>query len=246
MDIVARFDGVSLSYGAREALRCLSFELPAGEIHGFLGPNGAGKTTTIRLMMGLLAPSGGTVELFGADPCTNREVLGLVGYVPDRPFVYEKLTGWEFLALCGALRGMQPEEVMDRGLALASRMAISDRLDELTEGYSHGMRQKLCIVAAFLHAPRLVVMDEPMVGLDPMAQAELKELFREHAAGGGTVFLSTHTLSVAEQVCHKVTLLYGGRRIACGPTHELKRRVKEGEDADLEHVFLSIVRELGG
>jgi ABC-2 type transport system ATP-binding protein len=235
-----RLVGVRKRYGAFTAVDGIDLAVRPGEIFGFLGPNGAGKTTTIRMVAGVLRPSEGRILLGGddllADPLRAKRRLG---YIPDRPFLYEKLTGSEFLRFVAGLWGQGGAEVE----ALAARMlelfGLTEWKDELVESYSHGMRQKLLITSALLHRPELIVVDEPMVGLDPRAARILKDLLRAFADEGGAVFLSTHTLEVAEALCDRIAILAQGRILACGSMDELRAEASAG-GAHLEEIFLRL------
>jgi len=233
-------EGVKKAYGRFQAVRGIDLAVPRGEIFGFLGPNGAGKTTTIRMVAGILQPTAGRIRVAGVDllddPGTAKRHIG---YIPDRPFLYEKLSGGEFLRFVAALWGKEGPEVearMDRFLELFSLAAWKD---ELIESYSHGMRQKLLISSAFLHDPDLVVVDEPMVGLDPRSARILKDLLRSFVEGGGTVFLSTHTLEVAEAVCDRIAIIVAGEIQAQGTMDELRAKAGQGA-AHLEEIFLRV------
>ena len=206
--------------------------VPHGQLFGFLGPNGAGKTTTLRMIAGILRPTAGTVHIDGIDvaedPIAAKAVLG---YIPDRPFIYEKLTGAEFLRFVAGLYGQDGPVIERRMTELLTLFDLLEWRDELVESYSHGMRQKLIISSAFLHKPKVIVVDEPMVGLDPKAARILKDLFREYTKRGHTIMMSTHTLEVAETVCDRVAIIQGGRIRAAGTMDELyaeRRRGSEG------------------
>lgn len=234
-------------YGDKEAVAGINLQVADGEIYGFLGPNGAGKTTTIRMIVGLLAATAGTIRVAGFD--LARDALAIkaqLGYIPDRPYVYEKLTGWEFLRFTGELYGMDAERIRRQGSLWLERFGLAEDAGRLTENYSHGMRQKLVFCACFLHEPRLVVVDEPMVGLDPRSARLLKDILREKARAGMTVFLSTHTLSVAEELCDRVGIIHRGRIIAEGSPVALRQQVAtaDGESGrDLESAFLRLTEE---
>ena len=239
------FRNLTKRFGPKIAVDNLALRLEAGEVFGFLGPNGAGKTTTIRLMAGLLRPTSGTV-VYGDSGKTldvqrdGRAVRSLLGYIPDSPFLYEKLTGREHLRFVGELYRVEPrvlDEEIDRYLALFD---LSDRADRPIEGYSHGMRQKIVMSAALLHNPKVLVVDEPMVGLDPKSSRLVKNLFVTLAHERGvTVFLSTHSLDVAEEVCDRVGILGEGKLLALGSTKELAA-TNGKTPGRLEEVFLRI------
>lgn len=226
-----------------EVLRGISLEVERGELFGFLGPNGAGKTTTIRIMTGLLLPTGGSVEIAGFDVVRDPfEVKRRVGYVPDRAFLYDKLTGLEFLEFVGHLYGLGRDKVWREAEGLLDLFDLMEWKDELVEAYSHGMRQKLAMTAALLHRPEVVVIDEPMVGLDPRSARHFKSLLRDIVAGGQTVFMSTHTLEVAETLCARVGIIQNGQIIALGTLDELREQASYG-DHSLEEVFLKLTEE---
>lgn len=237
---VLHLEGIRKEYGGFTAVKGLDLQVPRGRIFGFLGPNGAGKTTTIRMVAGILRPTSGRVRIDGIDLATEPgRAKARVGYIPDRPFLYEKLSGVEFLRFVAALwgkEGAETERRIDRFLDLFS---LEPWRHELIESYSHGMRQKLLISSAFLHDPALIVVDEPMVGLDPRAARILKDLFRSWVEGGGTIFLSTHTLEVAEALCDRIAILAEGSIIAQGSMEELREQADAG-GAGLEEIFLKV------
>lgn len=225
------------------AVNNLSLAVPKGEIFGFIGPNGAGKTTTIKIMAGLMAPTSGSVSICGIDMAENpREAKAKIGFIPDRPYLYEKLTGMEFLKFIARVYGMAPGGFKEKAQFLLDRFALSDWADDLIEAYSHGMRQRLVMAAALLHDPEVIVVDEPMVGLDPVAVILVKQIFRELAEKGVTLFMSTHSLGVAQDVCHRIGIIHQGRLIATGSLDQLRERARAA-DADLEAVFMALTAE---
>src|SRR5829696_4600086 len=230
-------------YGTFTAVDALDLDVPRGELFGFLGPNGAGKTTTLRMIAGILRPSSGTVRIAGIDlanqPTAAKQKLG---FIPDRPFIYEKLTGVEFLRFVAGLYGQAGPEIERRGRELLALFDLEEWQDELVESYSHGMRQKLIISSAFVHKPEVIVVDEPMVGLDPKAAKILKELFREYTNRGNTIMMSTHTLEVAEAMCDRIGIIKSGTIRACGTMDEL-RSGEGGSDSALEDIFLRLTGE---
>ena len=229
-------------YGSQCALSELSLSIPTGEICGLLGPNGAGKTTTIRTLSGLVRPSAGRVTLGGFDIATHpREAKRLLAYVPDRPYLYEKLTGHEFLAFVGGLYDLTPAQVAKGAQGYLELLGLTEHAGRLIEGYSHGMKQKLMITAALLHEPRIFIVDEPMVGLDPRSARTVAGMFRQLSSAGITVLLSTHTLSVAEKVCDRIAILNRGRLVALGGLEELRAESRTG--GTLEEVFLKLTEE---
>jgi len=238
-----RVTGLTRRFGDFTAVRELSLEVRPGEILGFLGPNGAGKTTTLRCCSGLLKPDAGEVVVAGRS--LDRESIGAkraLGLVPDRPFLYERLTGTEFLDFVAAIYGVPETEARARALVLFARLSF-DAAGDTIETYSLGMRQKLSIVAALLHDPPLLMLDEPLNGLDPFSTRALKDLLREHAGRGGGALVSTHLLDVAERLCDRVVILHRGEKRAEGTLAELRGA---RADATLEDVFLSLTGDAEG
>ena len=237
---------LSKHYGKLAAVDQLNLEVSAGEIFGFLGPNGAGKTTTIRTMMGILKPTSGQILLGDYDVIKEPEkAKAISGFIPDRPFIYEKLSGNEFLAFVGKLHRMENKRLETRIAELLEHLELTPWKDELVESYSHGMKQRLVVCAALIHEPRILIVDEPMVGMDPKGARTLKDLFRSLAANGTTVFLSTHSISVAEEICHRIGIIQKGRLIACGAMADIHRQASggNGRNGNLESVFLELTRE---
>jgi ABC-2 type transport system ATP-binding protein len=235
-----RLEGLTKRYGKFVAVQPLELHVPRGELFGFLGPNGAGKTTTIRMIAGVLRPSGGRITIAGHDlAVASLEARRRIGYIPDRPFLYDKLTGSEFLRFVSGLWGQEGADAERRAEELLELFELTPWRDTPVESYSHGMRQKLLISSALVHRPELIVVDEPMVGLDPRAARLIKDLLRSFVAGGGTVFLSTHTLEVAESLCDRIAILAGGRIAALGTMEELRREAAAGT-AGLEEIFLKV------
>lgn len=227
-------------YGRFEAVKGLDLSVKRGEIFGFLGPNGAGKTSTIRMVAGVLRPTSGQVLVGGDDLEEEPErAKSRVGYIPDRPYLYDKLSGGEFLRFVAGLWGREGDEVEARADRLLELFHLTPWKDELIESYSHGMRQKILISSALIHQPELIVVDEPMVGLDPRSARLLKDLFRTFAENGGTVFLSTHTLEVAEALCDRIAIIAEGEVIASGTMDELREQAHAG-GAHLEEIFLKV------
>ncbi len=230
-------------YGTTIAVNKLSLNVSAGEIYGFIGPNGAGKTTTIRMMGGILAPTSGSIVIgnidMAGDPVAAKK---MIGFVPDRPFLYEKLTGMEFLHFSADLYDVCPETFPAKAENLLRQFALWEWADELVEAYSHGMKQRLIIASALLHDPQILIIDEPMVGLDPAAVRMVKDIFQDLAQKKITIFVSTHTLSIAEELCHRIGVIHKGTLLAQGTVKELRHVARIGE-AGLEEVFLTITKE---
>ena len=235
-----RLNQLTKRYGRFTAVDRIDLVVPSGELFGFLGPNGAGKTTTFRMIAGILRPTSGTVEVGGID--INRrplEAKARLGFIPDRPFVYDKLTGAEFLRFAAALYGQDGPVVERRIDELLELFELTRWKNELTESYSHGMRQKLIISGALVHRPEVIVVDEPMIGLDPRSARLLKDLFRQFVDRGGTVLMSTHTLEVAETMCDRIAIMHGGKIIASGNMAELQEQTSS-QHLGLEDLFLKL------
>jgi ABC-2 type transport system ATP-binding protein len=244
-----RLEGLTKTYGKFVAVDNIDLHVPRGTMFGFLGPNGAGKTTTLRIIAGIMRPTAGRVWLGGddvvADPMAAKARLG---FIPDRPFLYEKLTGAEFLRFVAGLYRQDGEVVEKRIDELLDVFELSQWKHELIESYSHGMRQKLIISSALIHRPECIVVDEPMVGLDPKAARLLKDIFRQFVDRGGTVLMSTHTLEVAETMCDRISIIQEGKIVAQGTMADLREQTAAG-DASLEELFLKLtggaaIREL--
>jgi len=232
--------GLVKRYGAFTAVDDVDLEVGPGEIHGFLGPNGAGKTTTIRIIAGLLKPTAGRVAINGHDLATRPEAAKLsLGFIPDRPFIYEKLTAGEFLRFHAGLFGMDGDGVPERVAELLELFELSRWEGELVESFSHGMKQRLVMCAAFLHRPQAVVVDEPMVGLDPRGARLIKDVFRHMSRRGVAILMSTHTLEVAQEMCDRISIIQKGRIIARGTVDEL-RTLAGSRDEQLTPVFLKL------
>jgi ABC-2 type transport system ATP-binding protein len=243
MEPMIQIKGLTKKYGTFTAVDAIDLEVPRGQLFGFLGPNGAGKTTTLRMIAGILRPTTGTVRIGDIDIGTHPAAAkALLGYIPDRPFIYEKLTGGEFLRFVAGLYGQSGPVVEHRMAELLTLFDLFQWRDELVESYSHGMRQKLIISSAFLHRPEVIVVDEPMIGLDPKAARILKDLFREYVSRGHTIMMSTHTMEVAESLCDRIAIIHGGRIRAAGTMQELYASVEAGAKG-LEELFLRLTGE---
>lgn len=233
--------GLSKHFGALRAVDSLDLRIARGEFFAFLGPNAAGKTTTIKMLAGLLRPTAGRCSIGGFDVQKSPEAAKrLLAYVPDFPFLYEKLTCAEFMRFIGELFELDRGEMTRKTDALFERFGLGEYRNELTENLSHGTRQRLVIASALLHDPEVLIIDEPMVGLDPRHARIVKDELKERSRRGMTVFLSTHTLSVAEEIADRIGIIHEGRLVALGTVEELRRQSAQGSGA-LENVFLAIV-----
>lgn len=222
------------------AVNKINLEVKKGMIIGFLGPNGAGKTTTIKMMSGVLAPTSGQIIINGMDLARQPSaVKQCVGFIPDRPFVYEKLSGLEFLRLIGALYRLGNTPLLNHRISeLLELFDLSHWQEELIESYSHGMKQRLVMCAALLHRPQVLIVDEPMVGLDPKAARLVKGIFKDQARQGTTIFMSTHSLEIAEEVCEEIAILQSGEILAEGTAEALRHLA--GVEGNLESIFLKL------
>lgn len=229
-------------YGTTRAVDNLNLSIPAGQIFGFIGPNGAGKTTTIRMMGGIIEPTAGFVEICGINMKEQPEdAKGKIGFIPDRPYLYEKITAMEFLKFTAELYSVDGDDFLDKAETKLKMFSLSDWSGELIESFSHGMKQRLIMAAALLHEPEVIIVDEPMVGLDPFAIKMVKDLFVELASNGVTIFMSTHTLQIAEDVCDRIGIIHKGKLISMGTTEELKHEAHL-QEADLEDVFITLTQ----
>ena len=225
------------------AVSNLNLSIQKGEIFGFIGPNGAGKTTTIKMIGGILEPTSGSVMIAGISMKDHPEkAKSKIGFIPDRPYLYEKLTGMEFLKFVADLYGVDSDIFSEKAGQHLKMFSLLDWSNELIESYSHGMKQRLIMAAALLHDPEVIIVDEPMVGLDPVAIMMVKDLFRNLAKQGVTVFMSTHTLKIAEDICDRIGIIHKGHLIATGTTEDLQREAQV-TDADLEQVFLNLTTD---
>ena len=225
------------------AVSNLNLSIQKGEIFGFIGPNGAGKTTTIKMIGGVLEPTSGSVMIAGISMKDNPEkAKSKIGFIPDRPYLYEKLTGMEFLKFVADLYGVDSDIFSEKAEQHLKMFSLLDWSNELIESYSHGMKQRLIMAAALLHDPEVIIVDEPMVGLDPVAIMMVKDLFQNLAKQGVSVFMSTHTLKIAEDICDRIGIIHKGHLIATGTTDDLQRKAQV-TDADLEQVFLNLTMD---
>ena len=232
--------GVTKKYDDLVAVDDLTLEVARGEIFGFIGPNGAGKTTTIKMLAGLLRPSAGRIEIDGQDiSSAPEETKRILGYIPDTPYLYEALSAREFLTFVGKIYGLSSKVIEDRMASLFTYFGMDGWAHIRAEEYSHGMRQKVVVSSALLHEPRVLVVDEPMVGLDPQSARKVKDLFKARTREGMTIFLSTHTLAVAEELCARIGVIHKGRLIACGTVEDL-RKESGSRSRTLEEIYLEL------
>jgi ABC-2 type transport system ATP-binding protein len=234
-------------YGAKLAVEHVSLSVRGGEVFGFLGPNGAGKTTTIKMLVGLLQPTSGTVRIAGYDVQTQAlQAKAASGYVPDTPNLYAKLSGRELLRFVGDLYDLDRQQVNRRIEELLRMFDLTSAADDTVDSYSHGMQQKTALAAALMHDPRVLVLDEPTVGLDPKSARLIKDILRQMAERGAAVFLSTHILEIAERMCDRIGIIHQGRLIAVGTMDELRGLAQSGVAnlppgaASLEDIFLGL------
>jgi len=237
-----QFSHVTKKFGDLVAVNDLSLEVRQGEFFVILGPNAAGKTTSIKVLTGLIKPTDGTARVAGYDIQTDPlEARRRIAYVPDFPFLYDKLTPWEFFHFVGHLYGMTEQQIRTKALQLIERFNLSPYVNKYTEGLSHGTRQRVAIVAALLHDPEVFIIDEPMVGLDPHHTRVVKDVLKERSLRGMTVFVSTHQLSVAEELADRIGIMNLGRIIALGTPDQLRQQ--SGVDGPLERAFLALTAQ---
>jgi ABC-2 type transport system ATP-binding protein len=235
-----RLEELTKQYGKYVAVERLTLDVGGGELFGFLGPNGAGKTTTIKMIAGLLRPTSGRIHLAGFDLDREPEkAKSVLGFIPDRPFLYEKLSASEFLRFVAGLYGIDGHEVGRRIDELLELVELTHVKTELIESFSHGMKQRLVMAAAFIHDPQVLVVDEPMVGLDPKGARLIKRIFRERCHNGATIFVSTHTLEVAQEMCDRIGIILDGKLIALGNMEDLQKQ-SATERPELETIFLKL------
>lgn len=238
-----RIDGLVKDYGKIRAVNNLSLTVGDGEFFGFLGPNGAGKTTTIKIMAGLLKSTSGRVLINGFDISRDMvEAKKMTAYIPDKPFLYDKLTGREFLRFVGELYNMERSRIDAKTDELKDIFSMSEWIDELIEGYSHGMKQKMVMSSALVHDPEVIIVDEPMVGLDPRSIKLVKEIYTDLARNGVTIFMSTHTLEHAQQMCQRIGIIDRGELVAIGTMDELMKTAHTRR-RELEEIFFTLTEE---
>lgn len=236
-------ENLSKSFGSFEAVHNISLNVEAGDFFGFLGPNGAGKTTTIKMITGLYFPASGKVSINGIDIVKSPiEAKKIIGYIPDQPFLYDKLTGREFLFFSGGLYNLDKKYLINKIEEVIDDLKIEPWVDKRTEEYSQGMRQRIAIASSLLHSPKLIVVDEPMVGLDPQSANLVKKVLKKKTEEGASVFMSTHSLSVAEEICTRIGIIKNGNIIFDDKMEALEKFKKENNKT-LEEFFLELTNE---
>ena len=237
-----KLTNLTKNFGQFVAVNNINLEINAGDFFGFLGQNGAGKTTTIKMITGLYAPTEGTVQIGGIDIQKNHiEAKKLIGYIPDQPFLYEKLTGREFLYFCGGLYQIEKNKLKNKIDETIYQLKIDEWIDKRTEEYSQGMKQRIAIASALLHDPKLLVVDEPMVGLDPQSAVVVKNVLKEKAAAGVAIFMSTHSLNVAEEICSRIGIIKDGKMIF-EDNNEVIEQIIGTDHQNLESLFLHLTK----
>jgi ABC-2 type transport system ATP-binding protein len=235
-------ENVVKKFGSFTAVNNISIHVDKGEFFGFLGPNGAGKTTTIKMMTGLFSPTSGVISVGGYDVVKQpNRAKSIIGYIPDHPFLYDKLTGREFMAFVGGLFNVNGESIKDRSQQIIEHFEIGDWVDRLTEEYSQGMRQRISIAAALLHDPKVIIIDEPLIGLDPGSAKTVKDTLKSLTRNGVTVFMSTHSLHIVEELCDRINIIKDGK-IIYNDTLDKLDSFREGTDGKFESVFIELTK----
>jgi len=237
-----KLTNLTKNFGKFVAVNNINLEINAGDFFGFLGQNGAGKTTTIKMITGLYAPTEGTVQIGGIDIQKKHiEAKRLIGYIPDQPFLYEKLTGREFLYFCGGIYQIDKNKLKNKIDETIYQLKIDEWIDKRTEEYSQGMKQRIAIASALLHDPSLLVVDEPMIGLDPQSAVVVKNVLKEKAASGVAIFMSTHSLNVAEEICSRIGIIKDGKMIF-EDNNEVIEQIIGTDHQNLESLFLHLTK----
>ena len=237
-----KLTNLTKKFGNFTAVNNINLEIKAGDFFGFLGQNGAGKTTTIKMITGLYTPTLGTVQVDGYDIQKDHiEAKKLIGYIPDQPFLYEKLTGREFLYFCGGINNIEKNIVKNKIDETIEQLNIDDWIDKRSEEYSQGMKQRISIASALLHNPKLIIVDEPMVGLDPQSALIIKNVLKERAEKGAAIFMSTHSLNVAEEICSRIGIIKDGKMIF-EDENEVIEQIISSDHQNLESLFLHLTR----
>ena len=237
-------DAVTKHYGTKTAVSDLTLSISAGQIFAFLGPNGAGKTTTIKMLVGLLRPTVGTLHVNGINvELQPQDANRLVGYVPDEPYLYDKLTGREFLEFTAGMYGLTKEQFRRNAEVQIEQFELAPFVDQLCESYSHGMKQRVVFASAMIHEPKILIVDEPMVGLDPRSMRSVKDLLRRVADAGAAVFMSTHTLTVAEEIADRIGVITHGVLRFEGTVSDLRATTQANDGSSLESLFLAMTAE---
>lgn len=237
-----KLENVCKYFGSKTAVQNLTLTIEPGEIFAFLGPNGAGKTTTIKMLVGLLRPTTGKISICDFDILSNPiAAKQVIAYVPDQPYLYDKLSGREFLEFVGRMHHLSSSQIASEIDRLAELFELNEYLDDLTESYSHGMKQRVVFSSALIHFPRVLILDEPMVGLDPKSVRLVKNILKEQASAGVGVFMSTHSLDIAEETASRIGMISRGEMAALGTLEELRRKVQK--EARLEEIFLELLYE---
>lgn len=226
-------------FGSKIAVNKISLDVKKGEIFGFLGPNGAGKTTTIKMIVGLMSQDEGDIEVAGVNVVTDSlESKRKFSYVPDNPDIYDNMTGIQYLNFLSDIYNLSKEERQERIKKYSDEFEMTNNLPDYINGYSHGMKQKICLIGALIHEPEVFILDEPMVGLDPKSAFRLKEIMRDRCNNGKSVFFSTHVMEVAEKICDRLAIIKNGKIIAVGTLEEIKEQAKD--EGSLEQIFLEL------
>ena len=234
--------GLTKKYGEKVAVAALDLDVRAGELYALLGPNGAGKTTTLRMVAGLVKPDAGSINVFGIDAIVDpRGAKQQIAWLPDEPMLYDKLTAWEFLEFVAGLWGVKAKDARQRAEELLKFLDLWDNRNDKCEGFSRGMKQKTSLAGALIHDPKLLMLDEPLTGLDASIARQVKDLLQLRAKNGGTIILTTHILDVAERMADRIGIIQNGRLLAEGTLTELRSRAGDGASATLEDVYLQLV-----